>query len=118
MLDQPSSTLRAGTRHDWTVDEIAAIHDQALLDLVAEANRVHRANHDPSDVQRASLLSIKTGGCPEDCAYCPQSALHEAPKKYWRWPLVPDRPARIGFAWVRRGAVCVMAESSTPFSEW
>jgi biotin synthase len=61
-------------RHDWTIDEILAIHDLALLELIAEANRVHRLFHDVSDVQKASLLSIKTGGCPEDCAYCPQSA--------------------------------------------
>ena len=76
MLDQPTST----TRHDWSLDEIVAIHDQPLLDLIAEANAVHRAHHDPSDVQRASLLSIKTGGCPEDCAYCPQSAHHKEVK--------------------------------------
>src|SRR3984893_18019921 len=63
-------------RHDWTTDEIVAIHDLPLLDLIAEATRVHRLFHDVSDVQRASLLSIKTGGCPEDCAYCPQSAHH------------------------------------------
>ena len=81
MLDQPKSTTRVSTtRHDWTVDEIVAIHDQPLLDLIAEANAVHRAHHDPSDVQRASLLSIKTGGCPEDCAYCPQSAHHKEVK--------------------------------------
>jgi biotin synthase len=61
-------------RHDWTIDEIVAFHDLALLELIAEANRVHRTFHDVSDVQKASLLSIKTGGCPEDCAYCPQSA--------------------------------------------
>jgi biotin synthase len=61
-------------RHDWTVDEILAIHDLALLELIAEANRVHRFFHAVSDIQKASLLSIKTGGCPEDCAYCPQSA--------------------------------------------
>ena len=63
-------------RHDWTTDEIVTIHDLALLDLIAEANRVHRHFHDVGDVQKASLLSIKTGGCPEDCAYCPQSAHH------------------------------------------
>jgi biotin synthase len=61
-------------RHDWTIDEIVAIHDLALLELIAEANRVHRTFHDVSEVQKASLLSIKTGGCSEDCAYCPQSA--------------------------------------------
>ena len=83
MLDQPDAATAAVTRafrHDWSVDEIVAIHDQPLLDLIAEANKTHRAHHDPSDVQRASLLSIKTGGCPEDCAYCPQSAHHREVK--------------------------------------
>lgn len=59
------------------MEEIVALHDQPLLDLISTANGVHRASHEPSDVQRASLLSIKTGGCPEDCAYCPQSAHHK-----------------------------------------
>lgn len=63
-------------RHDWTLDEIIAIHDLPLLELIARANAVHRAFHDVADVQKASLLSIKTGGCPEDCGYCPQSAHH------------------------------------------
>jgi biotin synthase len=67
-------------RHDWTVDEIVAIHDMPLLDLIARANAVHRRNFDPSDVQKAALLSIKTGGCPEDCSYCPQSAHHREVK--------------------------------------
>jgi biotin synthase len=71
-LSEPGPFLR----HDWTIDEIVAIHDLPLLDLIAQANRVHRHFHDVSDVQKASLLSIKTGGCPEDCAYCPQSAHH------------------------------------------
>lgn len=73
----PEEPPRAGAfRHDWTVAEIQAIHDLPLLDLVHRAAGVHRAHNDPSDIQRASLLSIKTGGCPEDCAYCPQSAHH------------------------------------------
>jgi biotin synthase len=63
-------------RHDWTKDEILTIHDLPLLDLISRANSVHRAFHDVADVQKASLLSIKTGGCPEDCGYCPQSAHH------------------------------------------
>ncbi len=63
-------------RHDWTVEEILGLHELPLLELVGRANAVHRANHDPNAVQKASLLSIKTGGCPEDCAYCPQSAHH------------------------------------------
>ncbi|WP_375407781.1 biotin synthase BioB [uncultured Methylobacterium sp.] len=67
----------AAIRHDWSVAEIQAIHDLPLLDLVHRAGLVHRAHNDPADIQRASLLSIKTGGCPEDCAYCPQSAHHK-----------------------------------------
>jgi biotin synthase len=63
-------------RHDWTIDQIVSLHDLPLLELVGQANGVHREHHDPNRVQKASLLSIKTGGCPEDCAYCPQSAHH------------------------------------------
>jgi biotin synthase len=57
-----------------TVDELLAIYESPLLDLVYRAATVHREHHDPHDIQRAALLSIKTGGCPEDCSYCPQSA--------------------------------------------
>jgi biotin synthase len=63
-------------RHDWTSDEIVAVHDLPLLELIARANAVHREYHDVNDVQKASLLSVKTGGCPENCGYCPQSAHH------------------------------------------
>lgn len=63
-------------RHDWSVDEIEALYGLPLLELIARANAVHRQHHDPNRVHKASLLSIKTGGCPEDCAYCPQSAHH------------------------------------------
>jgi len=63
-------------RHDWNVEEIAALYRLPLLELVGRANAVHRQYHDPDRVQKASLLSIKTGGCPENCAYCPQSAHH------------------------------------------
>jgi biotin synthase len=61
-------------RHDWAVAEARAIHDSPLLDLVHRAQDVHRRFHPPSEVQLCTLLSIKTGACPEDCAYCPQSA--------------------------------------------
>jgi biotin synthase len=63
-------------RTDWTVDELVAIYEAPLLDLIDHAGRVHRQHHDPRAIQRASLFSIKTGGCPEDCGYCPQSAHH------------------------------------------
>jgi len=61
-------------RHDWTVAEIEAIYAAPLPDLIFRAQTIHRAYHHPGDVQGCALLSIKTGGCPEDCAYCPQSA--------------------------------------------
>lgn len=63
-------------RHDWTINEIVALHELPLLELVGRANAAHGRHHDPNKVQKASLLSIKTGGCPENCAYCPQSAHH------------------------------------------
>jgi len=64
-------------RHDWTLPEVRAIHDLPLLELVYRAQTVHRATFGEPEVQLCSLLSIKTGGCPEDCAYCPQSARYQ-----------------------------------------
>jgi biotin synthase len=64
----------ADLRYDWTVPEIESIYTMALPDLVFQAQTVHRAHHRADQVQGCMLLSIKTGGCPEDCAYCPQSA--------------------------------------------
>jgi biotin synthase len=61
-------------RHDWTVAQIEAIYASPLLELIFQAQLVHRQHHRPNEVQGCMLLSIKTGGCPEDCAYCPQSA--------------------------------------------
>lgn len=61
-------------RTDWTREEIAALFDLPLLELVFRAASVHRQHFDPQAVQISTLLSIKTGACPEDCAYCPQSA--------------------------------------------
>jgi biotin synthase len=61
-------------RNDWRLDEVLALFDLPFNDLLARAQAVHRAHHDPNAVQVSTLLSIKTGACPEDCAYCPQSA--------------------------------------------
>ena len=61
-------------RHNWTLAEIEAIYTASLPDLIFRAQTVHRAHHRTDEVQGCVLLSIKTGGCPEDCAYCPQSA--------------------------------------------
>jgi biotin synthase len=72
-----STSLEAsGVRMDWTRPEIAALFELPLLDLLYEAQRVHRAHHPANEVQLSTLLSIKTGGCPEDCGYCSQSAHH------------------------------------------
>jgi biotin synthase len=57
--------------------QASALYHLPLLDLIFKAHGIHRAHHDPSDIQRCTLLSIKTGGCPEDCTYCPQSAHYE-----------------------------------------
>lgn len=64
-------------RNNWTVEEISEIYHRPLLDLIYQAATVHRENDDYSEVQISSLLSIKTGGCPEDCAYCPQAARYQ-----------------------------------------
>lgn len=61
-------------RTNWTRDEVAAIYNSPILDLIYRAATVHRQHHDPQEVQVCTLLSVKTGGCPEDCAYCPQAA--------------------------------------------
>ncbi len=58
----------------WTLDRIVALYELPFLDLLFQAQVTHRRHHDPNTVQLSSLLSIKTGGCPEDCGYCPQSA--------------------------------------------
>ncbi|MBV9930597.1 MAG: biotin synthase BioB [Alphaproteobacteria bacterium] len=62
------------TRSDWKRDDVRALFDMPFLDLVFEAQRIHRHRHRANEVQLSTLLSIKTGGCPEDCGYCSQSA--------------------------------------------
>ena len=61
-------------KHDWTLEEIRDIYRTPFVDLLFQAQLVHRLNHTPNEVQGSVLLNIKSGGCPEDCAYCPQSA--------------------------------------------
>src|SRR3984893_13169562 len=60
-----------------TLDQLKAVYDLPLPELVFRAAEVHRAHHDCRDIQRCALLSIKTGGCPEDCGYCSQSARYQ-----------------------------------------
>ena len=64
-------------RTDWTLEEARALYALPFNDLLFHAQRVHRANFDPNRVQVSTLLSVKTGGCPEDCAYCPQSVRYD-----------------------------------------
>jgi biotin synthase len=66
-----------GIRHDWTRAEIAALFALPFPDLMFRAAQVHRQYFDPAEVQISTLLSIKTGGCPEGCAYCPQAARYD-----------------------------------------
>ncbi len=61
-------------RHNWTRDEVVSIYNQPLMDLLYQAASIHREYHEPNTVQVSTLISIKTGGCPEDCGYCPQAA--------------------------------------------
>ena len=67
----------AAIRHDWTREEVSALFALPFNELLHRAHSVHRAHHDPNAVQVSTLLSIKTGGCPEDCAYCPQAARYD-----------------------------------------
>jgi len=74
MSQQIATTIPA---QNWTRDEVEELFNLPLMDLLFRAQSVHRENHDPNKVQLSSLLSIKTGACPEDCAYCPQSARYK-----------------------------------------
>jgi len=71
----------ADIRHNWTKEEVLAIYHKPLVELLYEAASVHRKYHNPREVQVSSLISIKTGGCPEDCAYCPQAARYQTKVK-------------------------------------
>jgi biotin synthase len=73
-IQEPDSIIR----HDWTRAQVAAIYRTPLPELIFRAQTVHRRHHDAERVQTCQLISIKTGGCPEDCAYCPQSAHYDA----------------------------------------
>ena len=74
MADFSFPSAEAAPRHDWTREEIAGIVAAPFIDLVFRAQAIHRRRFNPSQVQLSTLLSIKTGGCPEDCGYCAQSA--------------------------------------------
>jgi biotin synthase len=73
----PHSPAFSPIRHDWTREEVRALFALPFPELMFRAQSVHRAHFDPLEVQISTLISIKTGGCPEDCAYCPQSAAYD-----------------------------------------
>lgn len=73
----PAATDPTAVRHDWALSELRALFAQPFNDLLFKAHSVHRRYFDPNEVQVSSLLSIKTGACSEDCAYCPQSARYD-----------------------------------------
>ncbi|MET4312675.1 biotin synthase-like enzyme [Bradyrhizobium sp. RT4b] len=104
----------APVRHDWQRAEAEVLYGLRFADLMLQAQSIHRKNFDPNRVEKASLLSIKTGGCPEDCGYCSQSAHYDTGLKATR---LMDRAevvataqclkdaARRASAWPRPGVV-------------
>src|SRR5712691_7276627 len=73
----PMAHANGLVRHDWTRAEVRALFSLPFPELMFRAQSIHRAHFDPAAVQISTLLSIKTGGCPEDCAYCPQSVHYD-----------------------------------------
>jgi len=63
-------------KNDWSRSELKALYDLPMNDLLFSAHSIHRQNFEPNQIQTSTLMSIKTGACPEDCAYCPQSGHH------------------------------------------
>jgi len=77
LLAWKAASLPTESKMTWTFENIYALYQLPLMELVYKAATVHRQHFDPLEVQRCSLLSIKTGGCPENCSYCPQSAHYQ-----------------------------------------
>jgi biotin synthase len=86
-MPENAATTQAALRHDWRQEEVEALFDLPFNDLMFQAQTVHRQHFDANALQISTLLSIKTGGCAEDCGYCPQSAHHESAVK--AEPLMP-----------------------------
>src|SRR5699024_340775 len=69
--------LNPGTKSRWTLNEIENLYEQPFMELIFNAHQIHKTYHDPHSVQLSTLLSVKTGGCPEDCSYCPQAQRYQ-----------------------------------------
>jgi biotin synthase len=106
-MDTPNSTPPVtGATVQWTVDQVAALFDLPFNDLIYRAQTVHREHFDANAVQRSTLLSIKTGGCPEDCGYCPQAA---------RYHTGVDNEAMLSVEQVVAAAQCAKDNGATRF---
>jgi len=92
VMQETIPSAQVAKSDSWTVDRVAALFELPFSDLMYQAQTVHRENFDPNAVQLSTLLSIKTGGCSEDCSYCPQSARHEGSveSEDWRGPKQRD----------------------------
>ena len=101
-----SEPVEPGVRHDWSTAEIEALFALPFQDLIFRAQQVHREHHVPNTVQMSTLLSIKTGACPEDCKYCPQSV---------RYDTGLEREVLMQVAEVRERAVAAKAAGATRF---
>jgi biotin synthase len=101
-----NASLAATVRHDWTHPEVLGLFMTPFADLMFHAQRVHRCHHEPNTVQMSTLLSIKTGACPEDCAYCPQSV---------RYDTGIEREALMDVSAVRAAAVRARDAGATRF---
>ena len=102
----PALTRLGEVRHDWTTAEVEALFALPFSDLLFQAQQVHRLHHAPNTVQMSTLLSIKTGACPEDCAYCPQSV---------RWNTGLEREQLLAVTEVRERATAAKAAGATRF---
>ena len=80
-VDLTSAAAASKPGSKWTVSQVEALYQLPLMDLLFRAQTVHRENYDPNEVQRSALISIKTGGCPEDCNYCSQSARYKSTER-------------------------------------
>jgi biotin synthase len=106
MSQAQSAVADDAVRHDWSLPQVQALFGLPFIDLILRAQRVHRAHHAPNTVQMSTLLSIKTGACPEDCAYCPQSV---------RYDTGLAREALMEVAAVRQSAEAAKAAGATRF---
>ncbi len=100
------SDPQAATYPQWQLAAVEALYHQPFHDLIHQAQQIHRRHFDPNEVQLSTLMNIKSGGCPEDCAYCPQSARHSS-------PLVPEQ--MVSVAEVRAAAQAAKVAGATRF---